>query len=266
MKKQLFCRYINKPLQLSKSTSPSTCNQQKDHETNSEKQPSNHIPDYNSDIHGPIINSPKHVSMATIQTGRPEFTFSYSQNREISHPIPVRGVRFENVISAYGSVMPSTYSAQSGSSPLPSPGTTHHSESFPQSNPFYPSDRQTLSSQQLHGLVDQRISNSIDQTENKMGNKLEDLEDRGHISPGYDQSANSSFCNGNISHHQSTGSGSNGKIDAISVIKAPSECGSGNEESFHLHEGASHRSVQREAALTKFRLKRKDRCFEKKVN
>ncbi|KAI3457936.1 hypothetical protein Pfo_014599 [Paulownia fortunei] len=258
-----FSRYINKPLQLCQSTSPTTCNQQKDHEANSEKQPSNHTPDYNSDRHGPTINSQKQVSMATIQTGQPESTFSYSQNREISHPIPVRGVRFENAITAYGSVMPSIYCAQSGPSPLPSPGTGHHSESFQQLNPFYPSDRQPSSSQQFHSLVDQRINISIDQTETKQGEKLENLEDQSHVSPGNDQSANSSFCNGNISHHQSTGSGSNGKINAISAIKAPSECG--NEESFHVHEGASHRSIQREAALTKFRLKRKDRCFEKKV-
>ncbi|KAH6756264.1 hypothetical protein C2S53_003684 [Perilla frutescens var. hirtella] len=251
-----FSRYINKPM----------ANQHKDHETNSEKQPlNNHIPDYNSDTHGPILNSPKHVSVPAIQTGRPEFTFSYSQNRDISHPIPVRGVRFGNVINPYGSVMPSTYCAKSGSPPLPSPGTTNHSESFPQSNPFCPLDRQPSSSQQLHSPADQRNSNSVDQTESKQGNKLEELEDQGFISSGTNQSANSSFCNGNINHHHSQGSGCNGTLNAVSVVKVPSECGSGHDESFQLHEEASHRSMQREAALTKFRLKRKDRCFDKKV-
>jgi hypothetical protein len=37
-----------------------------------------------------------------------------------------------------------------------------------------------------------------------------------------------------------------------------------NEEGAFTH-SYSHRSIQREAALTKFRLKRKERCYEKKV-
>ncbi|KAI3471267.1 hypothetical protein Pfo_027930 [Paulownia fortunei] len=255
-----FSRYVNKPLQAQKSTSPSTCNQQKDNETNSEKQLSNHTPDYNSDTRGPKISSQKQVSVATIQPGLPEATFSYPQQREISQPIPVRGVRFGNVINGFGSVMPQMNCAQSGLSPLPSPGTANHSQSSTQFNPFYPSDRQPLSSQQFHNLIDQSISNTVD---NKQGQKLENLEDGGHVSPANDQSATSSFYNGHTSHHHSTGSGSNGKINSLSVVKAMSECG--NEEGFHVHEGASHRSIQREAALTKFRLKRKDRCFDKKV-
>ncbi|KAK4384780.1 Two-component response regulator-like APRR5 [Sesamum angolense] len=209
--------YINKPLPLRNCTSPGTCNQLKDHDANSEKQQSR---EYNSDTHGPTVSSQKHVSVATIQTGQPEMTFSYSQNRK-SHPIPVRGMRFENILKDYGSVMPPTYHAQSGQSPLPSP------------------DRY------------------------KRGHKLENLEDPGHVSPANDQSGTSSFCNSNVSHHQSTGSGSNGKINVISGNKTPSECV--NEESFHAHEGSLIGSTQREAALTKFRMKRKDRCFEKKV-
>ncbi|KAK4431258.1 Two-component response regulator-like APRR5 [Sesamum alatum] len=254
-----FSRYINKPLAVRNCTSPSTCNQPKDHDKNSEKQQSR---DHNSDSHGPTISSQKHVSVATVQTGQPEMTFSYSQNREVSHPIPVRGVGFENIIKDYGSVMPPTYCAKSGQSPLPSPGGAHHSESIPRKNPFYSSDCRPSNSQQFHNLMDQRISDAIDQTDNKHGHKLENLEDPGHASPANDQSGNSSFCNSNISHHQ-TGSGSNSKINVISGNKTPSE--SGNEESFHVHEGSSQRSMQREAALTKFRMKRKDRCFEKKV-
>ncbi|KAI7739713.1 hypothetical protein M8C21_011837 [Ambrosia artemisiifolia] len=55
-----------------------------------------------------------------------------------------------------------------------------------------------------------------------------------------DNSANSSFCNGaTLTRINSVGSGSNGNN--------------------------THRSIQREAALNKFRMKRKDRCFDKKV-
>ncbi|KAG6417346.1 hypothetical protein SASPL_119500 [Salvia splendens] len=216
-----FSRYVNKPLQLS----PSAYNQHKDIETSSEKQA------------GPTLNSP---STPAVQTGWPEFTFSYSKNREISHPVPVRGVGFGNLSSPYGSTTPS-----SGSPSLPGQGaTTHHSEPFPQSNPLFQSDHQPSTPQQLLSPADHRNSNSVDQTENKQ----DELEDHGLVSHGTNQSAKSSFCNGNISQV----SGCNGTINA-------------HEDSFHHHDGPSHRAMQREAALTKFRQKRKDRCFEKKV-
>ncbi|KAL1544421.1 two-component response regulator-like APRR5 [Salvia divinorum] len=230
-----FSRYINKPFQLS----PSTCNQYSDIGMGSDKQA-----DYNSDTRGSTLNSP---SMPSVQTGWPEFTFSYSQNRDISHPIPVRGVGFGNVSSPYGSVMPS-----SGSPSRPSQGATHQSEPFPQSSPFFQSDNHPSTSQQLHSPADQRNSNSVDQTENKQGNRVEGLEDQGLVSHGTNQSANCSLCNGNMGQHHSQVSGCNGAIN-------------GHEESFHVHDGPSHRAMQREAALTKFRQKRKDRCFEKKV-
>nr|GEV06091.1 two-component response regulator-like APRR5 [Tanacetum cinerariifolium] len=55
-----------------------------------------------------------------------------------------------------------------------------------------------------------------------------------------DHSGSSNFCNGStLARLNSIGSGSNGNT--------------------------SHRSAQREAALNKFRMKRKDRCFDKKV-
>ncbi|KAG8381594.1 hypothetical protein BUALT_Bualt06G0137700 [Buddleja alternifolia] len=205
-----FSRYVNKPLH--------PCNQHKERETEPQNQFSNYTPDYNSE---------------TLR--QPDITFSYPQKGDISLPIPVRGVRFENVINnPYCSLMHHT---QSSLSPLPSPGAAHHTESFPPSDhPFYQSDHHPENSQQFHDLMDQRISNAMDHIDDKQGQKLESADDRGN-----DQSGNSNFCIG--------------KIDEISTAKAASECG--NEE-------GSHRSI-REAALMKFRLKRKDRCFEKKV-
>ncbi|KAK4480540.1 hypothetical protein RD792_013617 [Penstemon davidsonii] len=194
-----FSRYINKPIQAPNSISPGISNQQKDHETNFEKQFSSHTPDYNSDFH---------------------------HQREIE-------------INAYSSLIPPTYYTQLD--------TTYHSESTTKSNQFYQSDHQPSSYPQLHNLMDQIIDNATDHTDNKQGMKLENLEDRRHVSPENDQSGNSSFRNGN----------SNSKINANT------ECG--NEEGLNVHEGASHRSIQREVALMKFRMKRKDRCFDKKV-
>lgn len=99
-----------------------------------------------------------------------------------------------------------------------------------------------------------------------MYNKLESLEDRGHISPATVQSGTSSFCNGAISHLNGYASacGSNVNVDQVSLIREGPE--SKNEDSYFSPTRNSQRSLQREAALTKFRLKRKDRCFEKKVN
>ncbi|KAL3630751.1 hypothetical protein CASFOL_023735 [Castilleja foliolosa] len=206
-----FSRYINKPSPVRKPLSTVTSIQVRDDETKSEKQSSSYAPD-------------NQVFTAITQTGQPEITFPYTQHREISHVVPVKGVSLENTINGYSSVMPSLYRAQSGSSQLSSPHTPHSTESFPQLSSFYPSS--------------------------------ENLDDRVRISPGDDQIGNNSnFCNGNKSH--------GGANYDVSVIKAPLECG--NEEGLIVHDLASQRSMLREAALNKFRLKRKDRCFEKKV-
>lgn len=63
------------------------------------------------------------------------------------------------------------------------------------------------------------------------------------------------------------GNGNDGNATSIMVVKdnpeSFSDSGCYNYDVFRLID--SHRSSQREAALTKFRLKRKERCFEKKV-
>ncbi|XP_051143058.1 two-component response regulator-like APRR5 [Andrographis paniculata] len=231
-----FSRYISKPLQHHSSMSPRTCNQQKGH-----------------DAHGPSISS-----MASILEEQPENAFSYSQTREISHPVPIRGARLENLTNARGSAVASVCSRQQGHSSSPSPGAAQHSDSFSRlkSHPF---DSQPSTSHQFHSVVDHHnINISIEQTDSKQCKKLEIPEGQGHAAaPANDQSTNTGFCNGSASNIQSAGSGSIGNFNAISITKAPLECGS--------EEGSSHRSIQREAALTKFRQKRKDRCFEKKV-
>ncbi|XP_047963515.1 two-component response regulator-like APRR5 isoform X2 [Salvia hispanica] len=256
-----FSRYVNKPLQRRNSTSRSTCNQQKDLGTNSEKQQSNHTPEYTSDAHGSRISSQKYASVTGTRTGLPETPFCYPQLRENSQPIPARGVGFENVINGFGAVMPQMYSAQSGLSPLPSPGAASHKQSFAYLN--HQADHQPTNSQSFRDLLDQRVSCTMEQTDNKQGQKHKTFEDRGHFSFANDQSPNSGCYNGYTSHHQSIGSGAIGQINSISVVDATSDAAS--EEGAQVHESDSSRSMQREVALTKFRLKRKERCFEKKV-
>ncbi|KAL3650598.1 hypothetical protein CASFOL_007001 [Castilleja foliolosa] len=192
-----FSRYINKPLQPRNSTPLSTCNQkQKNHETNPEKQLSNHTPDCNTDR----ISSQNHISVPT---------FPYPE------PIPVKRVRIENVINGFVSMMPQMYPPQSGPPPSSSPSTVNNLQFYPQLCSLCPCEGQPSSSRQFY---------TIDQTD---GQKIEKLED---------ESGNSTFY-----------------TNPISTV---------NEEGFV---GAFDRSMQRIAALNKFRQKRKARCFEKKV-
>ncbi|XP_051121782.1 two-component response regulator-like APRR5 isoform X2 [Andrographis paniculata] len=233
-----FSRYIGKPLQSRNSTSPSTCNQHKDRETNSDRQVSNQAPDYNSDTHA-----------ASFQPGLRKVPFPYNQQTEISPPIPVSGVKgFGNVVNGLSPMMPQVSRVPSGLSPLPNPTTATYPRHFPQlsNNPFYQAAYRPSSSPQFNNLLDQG-------TDSKRDQKLENL-DQCHLhassANNNDQSGgnSSSFYNG---HHYN------------SMINSMPECGS--EDGFHVQEGASHRAIQREVALTKFRMKRKERCFEKKV-
>ncbi|XP_034204912.1 two-component response regulator-like PRR95 isoform X2 [Prunus dulcis] len=106
-----------------------------------------------------------------------------------------------------------------------------------------------------------------------IGNKLERMEESRPGSPATGQSACSSLGNAVGNNIGSGAYGSNctsNDGDALAVaseITVASE--SLNGSGHYVHEGLggadSLRSSQREAALTKFRLKRKDRCFEKKV-
>ncbi|CAI9762525.1 unnamed protein product [Fraxinus pennsylvanica] len=252
-----FSRYVNKPLQSNYSTSPSTRDQQKDQKTNSDKQ-SYQTLDHNSDTHGPTSCPQKQVTPATRQPKQAEITLPYHQQTGLPQTTPIRGARIETLSNGYGSAMPPVFCIQSGQSPQQSPGTVGSIESLPPLNPYYQLNHQNGSSQHFQNM-DRRIDDATNQAHNKLGPTLEDW---GHKSSATDQSENSSFCNG-PSHLHSIDSGSNGKINAVSDVKASSE--RGNEEGFIVHEGTSHRSGQREAALTKFRLKRKDRCFDKKV-
>ncbi|KAG6650404.1 hypothetical protein CIPAW_06G041200 [Carya illinoinensis] len=81
-----------------------------------------------------------------------------------------------------------------------------------------------------------------------------------------DQGESNSFWNGGASNRSSIGDGStcgsNSNVDHIAFAKAALE---NKNEGFLPPSGSAHRSIQREVALTKFRLKRKERCYEKKV-
>ncbi|KAL6972171.1 hypothetical protein U1Q18_042544 [Sarracenia purpurea var. burkii] len=230
-----FSRYVNRVLQPLHS-STTICNQQKDYETSSDRQLSKYTLNHNSDKDGLSLSSQKNVlSLATSPSGQAGSAFACPQRTVFPVQVPVRGVRFDSLSTAYGSAEEPSFQAYT----------------------FHPSKLEMRNSVPLHNLTDQNGNTSSNQTEHKQKNNLESSEDhQRHLSSATDQCASSSFCNGSASHF-------NGNVDQAPVVRAAAE--SGNKEDVHIQDRNSHRSIQREAALTKFRLKRKDRCYEKKV-
>nr|GMC96461.1 two-component response regulator-like APRR5 [Ipomoea batatas]GME09636.1 two-component response regulator-like APRR5 [Ipomoea batatas] len=178
-------------------------------------------------------DSDKHLSVHNLDGSTMKFHTLMQQaraepgNNEIGLPIPVRGVGFKGLGNAHSSMM---------SSPMQSPGSAGCPDSQFQTPLFRLLNHQAVSFQQSCGLVDQNTDNDTSQSEKKE----ENTDDHGHFSSFTDQSANSRT--------------------SVPLIKSTAEC-----EKAPLGQDGSYQQSQREAALTKFRLKRKDRCFEKKV-
>ncbi|XP_059459357.1 two-component response regulator-like APRR5 isoform X3 [Corylus avellana] len=277
-----FTRYTNRPLQSPSTTVAYASNHLKESGTNSEKMLSNIVAGCCSDTPG-ITQSEQRsiISLATGQSKESEGANSCSQQRVFPVPVPVKGIRINNLFTGFGSVLPPIFCTQSGPSPMPNPSSfTQQDPSF-RVNMFYQSNLENSNFEQQHDPHSQNTNNCANQTIHKQEHKLDSLEDRGHISPATDQSASSSFCNGGVSRHNASSSfcnggvschnsigygstcGSNSNVDNIAFVGAASE--SKNEEGLFTPSGSSHRSIQREVALTKFRLKRKERCYEKKV-
>lgn len=259
-----FKRYKNSQLQA--STPAALINfsdQQRERRTNGEKSISHIANGCNSDSSTPSMQRCI-MSPTTVQSKESELATSHSQQGH-SLPIPAKGVRFNDLSTAYGSVHPSMFRTQSGPPAMPSPNSVVFLEPNFQVNAFYQSNMKDSSSEQHYeprGPNGNSTQNHIMYTQE---HKSEHAEDRGHFSPTTDQSVSSSFCNGNVSHLNSIGygsnCGSNSNVDQVNAVRAASE--SKNEDL--TNNANSHRSIQREAALNKFRLKRKERCYDKKV-
>ncbi|KAH1112734.1 hypothetical protein AAZX31_04G209300 [Glycine max] len=258
-----FKRYTTRQLQISMpAVLINFSDQQREQITNCEKNISHIATGSNSDSSTPMQRCI--VSPTTVQSKESELATSHPPQGH-SLPIPVKGVRFNDLCTAYGSVLPSVFHTQSGPPAMPSPNSVVLLEPNFQVNAFYQSNMKESSSEQLYesrGPNGNTTQNHIVYTQE---HKSEHAEDRGHISPTTDQSVSSSFCNGNASHLNSIGYGSNcgssSNVDQVNTVWAASE---GKHEDL-TNNANSHRSIQREAALNKFRLKRKERCYEKKV-
>ncbi|XP_038999391.1 two-component response regulator-like APRR5 [Hibiscus syriacus] len=264
-----FMRYTSRVSQPQHSTLMSFGDRKKDSETNSEKMLTNIISEYNSDTPNPTLTS--QISMIPLTTGATAelkqtegapAAAPCTHQRVFPVPVSVKGIRLNNPCNGYNSIIPPIYCARSSSS-MPSPSSANQQEPAFCVNLFRHSSFEANSSGQLYD----RLASNTNQSTNQPLNKLDSIEDRGHFSPNTDQSASSSFCNGSLSQLNGVAYGStgvsNGNVDRVAIPRASIE--SKNDESFPSPSGSSCRSIQREAALMKFRLKRKDRCYEKKV-
>ncbi|XP_071721791.1 two-component response regulator-like APRR5 [Rutidosis leptorrhynchoides] len=247
-----FTRYTNRSLLPQHPTLVgSDFDQLKASGSNSDKNYSQFVTGYKSDVPDPLLSSQSVVSFVTGHSG---VATSCPQQKVL--PVQVKGVR---VNDGYGSVHP-IFCTQSNPSPTPTP-----SQLWPsiRKNTFYQNNYEN--SELLYNQLGQNTDNLTQKQDHVM-----DCVDRGHISPTTDQSTSGSFCNGAISRFNSIGAygstcGSNGNTTDQVAVGNSTVAESKNEDGYFSTNGNSHRSIQREAALNKFRLKRKDRCFEKKV-
>ncbi|XP_034907975.1 two-component response regulator-like APRR5 isoform X1 [Populus alba] len=261
-----FTWYTNRASQLPHSALANNGNQE-EFRANYDGNISSNVNGYNSDALSLAPSTRRSaISLAAGQTKEYEIVTSSSGEKVFPIHIPVKDTRFNNLCNSYGAVLPPIFCKQSDLSPMMSQSSASQKEPIHKVNPFQCSNYGSTSVQ-LCDRLGQNANDSIDGSLQKQENKLDSLEGREHISSAADQSASSSFCNGAASHFNSIGygsaSGSYRNADQIATVRAASE--SKNEEGVFTHNSNSHRSIQREAALTKFRLKRKERCYEKKV-
>lgn len=172
-------------------------------------------------------------------------------------PFPERGVKVDlcSTPAGYGpTASPRDCSPSSSHSPC---------SGNQQMNSFHQFSVEVINGRSYYHPLDQSPRISSNQSTSKQDHQqLESSEDRTHFSLPADQSASSNICNGTAARHlngfmygAAGRSSTNVQQDAV----VPGGSDSGNELL------SCQRSIQREAALTKFRLKRKERCFDKKV-
>ncbi|KAK7292883.1 hypothetical protein RJT34_15738 [Clitoria ternatea] len=200
------------------------------------------------------------------QCGQVKPKLSNSQCRVL----PVAGAISDLKSKEHGNVFTSVFYAQSGTHPMwnSKPAPQNESSPFP-TNASSQSNPESYKSDQLHDWSNEASHRCFNPN-------VKDNTDSNHArndSSAADQSAGNSSCHRVANHitssaHGSMGSGNDGNATSALVSKnnpdgfSDSGCHN-NYDGFGMTD--SCRSSQREAALTKFRLKRKERCFRKKV-
>lgn len=183
--------------------------------------------------------------------------------------LPATGVTSDHMSRACGNVKPSVFYAQSGAHHIWSPKPVFQKENspFPTSASFQ-SNAESHNSEQHYHWSDDATYVSLDQ---KTAPDKCYLDPAMHDYPAAGQNTSNSLGHETSNHinngsYGSIGSRKDGNYTSAVVVEKTPESISNNCHGYDKYRGAeSQRSSQREAALTKFRLKRKERCYEKKV-
>ncbi|KAH1259621.1 Two-component response regulator-like PRR95 [Glycine max] len=180
---------------------------------------------------------------------------------------PATGVTSDHKSTGNGNVFPSMLYAESGVHPIWTPKSVCQKESSP-----FPTITSSQSNPQSHNSECHLWSEDSTHASDKNLNDQINLDCETHDSPDASQSAGTSFFHDTANHnssgvYRSMGCRSDGNATSAKVAKESH--GSFIDSGHCSYDGFigtdSHRTSHREAALTKFRLKRKDRCYEKKV-
>ncbi|GAU13711.1 hypothetical protein TSUD_348150 [Trifolium subterraneum] len=206
------------------------------------------------------IKKLKQENITYLAIGQPEQVDAKSLNTQLKF-FPATGSTSDNKSMEHDNVFHSMFDAQSGMHPTSTPKSMFQKESspFPASISSH-SNPKSQNSEPRHWSDD--ATYTCDQNVNDQSNI--DCDD----SPSNGQSCGTSFyhdvenCNTSGVCEEGIGSGSDGKAPSAVVGKNNLESSVNNG---HYDGTSSHRTSQREAALMKFRLKRKDRCYDKKV-
>ncbi|KAL2921645.1 Two-component response regulator-like APRR5 [Bienertia sinuspersici] len=224
-----FTRYVNKASNMSNSNPTSDSPPKENNKVNPCDHSSDNAPESNYNAKDYVLPSDRRViSLPTNLSKEVENEYRNASAKLFPIQFPVRGVRVD--------VCPMVCTT----SPSPSPSSAN------QQMNSYPMN---IDLRQHYHPLDQSPKLSSNQPISVQDQKLESLEERAHFSSAADQSASSSLHNDTAGAGHLNGGGSDG----------------GNDQTHVTRELNRQRSLQREAALNKFRLKRKERCYEKKV-
>ncbi|KAE9616016.1 hypothetical protein Lal_00017160 [Lupinus albus] len=207
-------------------------------------------------------------NITTLVIGQSEQIEPKLQNRQHVF-FPIAEVTIDHKSEGHGNSFTSMFYTQSSVQPIMTPEQMYPKESSP-----FPTSTSHRSNSESHSI---ECHNSLDGATNTSDQNVKDqskLDCTTNDSPSTSQSAGTGF-NYNASNHNSSGaygssigSGSdrNDTSSAVIVKNNPPNFDDSCHHSYDGLKGADYyRTSQREAALAKFRLKRKDRCFDKKV-
>ncbi|XP_059634453.1 two-component response regulator-like PRR95 isoform X2 [Cornus florida] len=249
----------------------STCTEPKECTSTFQNQLSNQLPeniDCSSQWHGKVLSTSQN-NMSTLVVGQSGQADAARPSTQLGY-FSVPGVRFDSLCSGYSQILPPIFYTQSGLPHVWGSKSAGQQDQPPFSmSALLRSDSEVHNSERGYCMFDETTNHSSDQTLREEENNKETMEVMRHGSL-----VGGSLCNGVASKLNRGVCGSicnSSDQDATSAtaVAKTTVSESVNDNPLLIRDGSremdSHCPTQREAALMKFRLKRKERCYEKKV-